>query len=191
LELIQKLNLGNERIIFVEPSCGDGRLILELMGQHSPLLDNERIIGYDIDPSAIERSIQNFSAASTSSPESSKPVFKCCDFLTVTRTRLFLDLGVPKEINYTTVVFGGPPYTPKDLPEKFILHSIRELHAAVVVFLLPKRCRKDAVRIQEVLDSNVDKRRWQYMNKDLANITFDFKGRHVFQPSVLQFWYQG
>jgi hypothetical protein len=104
-----------------------------------------------------------------------------------------LDLDVTKEMNYITVVFGGPPYTPKDLPEKFILHSIRELHAAVVVFLLPERCRKDAVRVQEILnDSNVEnKRRWQYMNKELANITFDFKGSHVFQPSILQFWYQG
>jgi hypothetical protein len=48
---------------------------------------------------------------------------------------------------------------------------------------------KDAVRIQEMLNCPSDGRRWQFVNKDLANINFDFKGSNIMQPSILQFWY--
>lgn len=66
---------------------------------------------------------------------------------------------------------------------------IHKLRAEIVVFILPPRCEKDAVRIQGMLNCASDGRRWQFFNEDLANINFDFKGGSIMQPSILQFWH--
>ena len=121
--------------------------------------------------------------------------FRCRNFLSLSKQDLSKDLAnnqrLPAELNRLVVVFGGPPYTPKDLPERFILHSIHELRADIVVFLLPKRCEKDAGSIQEKLNCYAsEKGRWCFVNKELADSTFDFEGNYVSQPSTLQYWYQ-
>ena len=184
---MNKLDPINKRFVFVEPSCGDGRIILELLNSRSHLLNDAIITGYDIDSSAIERSIENIDGFKMPSNLNIKPVFKCGDFLAVSRQ----DLALPTGKDYITVALGGPPYTPKDLPEKFILHSIQKLHASIVVFILPTRCQKDASRIQSMLNSNpVSGIWWQFENKELVNITFDFEGSRVMQPSILQCWYR-
>lgn len=188
LHLIHKLGHDGRHIVMIEPSCGDGRIVLELLSNPSHVLNYAKVIGYDIDPSAIERSIQNLDGFAMPTNVQHKPVFRCNNFLLLSRQDLDKDLNLTAE-SCLTVAFGGPPYTPKELPEKFILHSIHELRAEIVVFILPSRCVKDAVRIQEMLNCPSDGRRWQFVNKDLANINFDFKGSNIMQPSILQFWY--
>ena len=173
--------------MFVEPSCGDGRIILELLKTRSHLLDDAMIVGCDIDSSAIQRSIENIDRFTMPSNFNAKPTFRCCNYLDASCQ----DLMIPKDNDHVTVVLGGPPYTPKDLPEKFILHSIHELQASIVVFILPARCQKDAPRIQGILNRHISiGGGWQFANRDLANITFDFEGSRIMQPSILQYWYK-
>lgn len=194
-----QLLLGDvKRAIFLEPSCGDGRLLLELL--NSIREQNKlQIVGYDIDPSAIERSQRQLEGRSV--------VLKCNNFLTLTRDELLMDVLQEVEesprkrsrsddsacdnVYSSLVVFGGPPYTPKSLPKQFILHSITELRAEVVVFILPKRCSNEAESIQNELNNNTsDGERWCYTNKELANSLFSFQETIVTQPSILQSWYR-
>ena len=190
LRLIHESGHDNKQLFFIEPSCGDGKILLELLKSQSPVLNNARIVGYDIDSSAIDRSIQNFSGLELSANVKYTPTVRCSNFLTVSRQNLLQDLNASDESNCVGVVLGGPPYTPKDLPGQFILHSIQKLHAEIVVFILPARCEKDAVRIQEILNRDAeDGKRWQFVNEELANINFDFEGSSVIQPSILQYWY--
>eukprot|EP00956_Cyclotella_meneghiniana_P004290 scaffold5277_cov30-Cyclotella_meneghiniana.AAC.1 len=150
LQLINRLELSSKEIVFVEPSCGDGRIILGLLSSASFMTHNASIIGYDIDQSAIERSQQNMERVKSDKPV----VLRCSNFLTLKRQDMMHDLNLTEQSSdVVTVVFGGPPYTPKDLPERFILHCINELHAEIVVFMLPKRCGKDGPRVQEILNS--------------------------------------
>ena len=149
---------------------------------------NASIIGYDIDQSAIERSQQNLERVKCDKPV----VLRCSNLLTLKRQDMMHDLNLTEQSSdVVTVVFGGPPYTPKDLPERFILHCINELHAEIVVFMLPKRCGKDGPRVQEILNSGDENDGlWQFVNKELVNSTFDFIDRKVTQPSIMQYWYK-
>jgi hypothetical protein len=185
LKLVNRLDHRDKGIIFVEPSCGDGRIIIELLRILSTSLLDPSVIGYDIDSSAINRSIQNITKIQGTKLA---PIFKCNNFLSTSLQDLHQDLDLTNESNHLTIVIGGPPYTPRDLPERFIMHSIYEYCADVVVFILPERCRKDADRIQKILNDK-GRTQWYFVNRDLANITFDFQGSLVMQPSFLQYWH--
>ena len=216
------VNDNNDDVVFLEPSCGDGRLISKLLQSISefkkPSSEKNkynrfpyRVIGYDVDPIVIEKSRKNLHGTDV--------ILRCKDFLSL-RKRQFLSetSHVDHSTNITNnklpqkkirldkpgtrfpdfcekaklIVFGGPPYTPKSLPERFILHSIQELHAEIVVFILPERCRNDAVKIQKILNSSelpCDKH-WCYVTKDLTNSSFSFQHAIVTQPSILQYWHK-
>lgn len=193
--MIQDLVHSTRSIVFVEPSCGDGRIIVELLNSRTCALNVERIIGFDIDPSVVKQSRRNLETIGIAMDLVDSPLVRCRNFLSLSQQDLAKDVAnnqrLPAELNRLVVVFGGPPYTPKDLPERFILHSIHELRADIVVFLLPKRCEKDACSIQEKLNCHASETgRWCFVNKELANSTFDFEGNCVSQPSILQYWCQ-
>ena len=139
------------------------------------------ILGIDIDPIAIEK-------ARAKLGQMKDTTLRCADFLSLERGQLFSDMPINHET--TLVAVGGPPYTPKNLPEKFVLHSILEMRAEVVVFILPKRCEKDAEAIKERLNARSNCENFCYSNSDLENITFSFEDATVQQPSILQCWYR-
>jgi hypothetical protein len=159
--------------IFLEPSCGDGRLVHLLaetvtnkINEMNPQQFNTRIIGCDIDESVaslavVANNIHNFVRIinkdyfsflqsdllhtdqmhfSTSSNDTYK-----------IRIKLESTCDIPP-----VIVFGGPPYTlgggtgclsecgsvdrdGRDLPLRFIVHSVCVLHANYLLFLLPQR----------------------------------------------------
>lgn len=200
LERDSEHSTSGSQLVFVEPSCGDGRIISELLNTKKQLkADNVKILGYDIDPTAIERAKANLSG--------NEVALECKDFLSLSLEDLSNCTTTTDEEtssrkrrrrassddNGKIVVVGGPPYTPKPLPQQFILHSIQQLQAELVVFILPERCRKDADHLQQKLNTNAtnkSKRKWCYSNTELENIDFSFEDSTIQQPSVLQCWYQ-
>lgn len=174
-------SIASDRVLFVEPSCGDGRIIEELL-QSSENEESNMIYGVDIDPISLEKADQKF--------DRSKVILKCADFLSLRRDDLLTETSCTEDM--TLVALGGPPYTPKCLPERFILHCAQELKAQIVVFILPDRCAKDADNIQKKLNSQHghDESHWCYTNDALDNILFNFKDTTVLQPSILQSWYK-
>lgn len=201
-ELLERDGERSSFITFIEPSCGDGRIVSELLNATKQMeADSINIIGYDIDPTAIERANAKLSG--------SEVVLECKDFLSLSRRDLLSAISPPTvtkeetqsrkrrwadDDNGKIIVLGGPPYTPKPLPQQFILHSIQQLKAEIVVFILPERCKKDADRIQLILNSTLSqgatRRSWIYSHTELANIDFSFEQTKIQQPSVLQCWYQ-
>ena len=192
----------NDSLVFVEPSCGDGRIISELLHATKHLkADSIQILGYDIDPTAIERAKASLSESEVG--------LECKDFLSLSKRDLLSAIATKSSTtteaeassrkrrraddgNGKVIVVGGPPYTPKPLPQQFILHSIQELKAEIVVFILPKRCKKDADHLQQVLNSTTNEAtsEWLYSNTELENIDFSFEQSTIQQPSVLQCWYK-
>lgn len=70
-----------------------------------------------------------------------------------------------------------------DLPEQFLRRCMIELECCGISFLLPKRSGEDAEALSKHLP-----RGWNYRNTSLAESSFDFRGKMVIQPSVLQTW---
>lgn len=200
LERDSERSTSGSQLVVVEPSCGDGRIISELLNTKKQLkAENVKILGYDIDPTAIERAKANLSGDDVA--------LECKDFLSLSLRDLCNCTNTTEEEtssrkrrrrassddNRKIVVVGGPPYTPKPLPQQFILHSIQQLQAELVVFILPERCRKYADHLQQKLNTNAtkqSKRKWCYSNSELKNIDFSFEGSTIQQPSVLQCWYK-
>jgi hypothetical protein len=108
-------------------------------------------------------------------------------------------------------------YGRMDLTKKFILHSLLSLRASVVIFILPQRCERQAHEIHQELmmtfqasssynsdgisttattlgqslhecSSLNDNSCWSYTTETLPNNIFDFQGKLVKQPSILQVW---
>lgn len=172
-------------ITFLEPSCGDGKILDELL-QQSKNIQSKNIFGVDIDSVALGKAKQNLSEHNVS--------LQCGNFLSLDRKQLNLEMtDMEEKEKQTLVVLGGPPYTPKNLPERFIVHSIIDLKADIVVFILPKRCANDADDICKILNrtkTHDDDGDWGYTNSDLSNISFSFKDTTISQPSILQSWYK-
>jgi len=214
--LILNSNINYENIAFLEPSCGDGRLINEILRTNDRSTTPKVILGCDIDPSAVEKAQSNLQGTGV--------IIKCQDFLSTDRQQLlsgamesehsskpidtknvplkrrrlvFDDYNFDDRIAETIddlklVVVGGPPYTPKSLPEKFILHSVLTLGAEIVVFIAPERSRYEVDKIKKVLNANIaeGENRWSCICKDLQNSLFSFQDNVVTQPSILQYWWK-
>ena len=191
---------NDDSYVFIEPSCGDGRIISKLLTATKQMKDTSiNVLGYDIDANAIERAKTKLNG--------SQVMLECKDFLSLSRQDLLSNIQNfhssndestssrkrrrPDNGHEKIIVIGGPPYTPKELPKQFILHSIN-LKADIVVFILPKRCEKEAVQIQQILnDRRTDEKlTWSYSNVELANIEFSFEKTTVQQPSILQCWFK-
>ena len=181
-ELLSMIDSIQYNTIFLEPSCGDGRIIEKVLQTKYDTVQRA-IIGVDIDPNSIQKAEQKLG-------QQDDMVLKSACFLSLTPEQIFSCVSF--EGKSKLIVLGGPPYTPKDLPERFILHSILTLDADIVVFILPSRCAKDAEKIQRKLNSANIKGStfWCYNNKILDNIFFNFKETTVSQPSILQSWYK-
>ncbi|KAL7551062.1 hypothetical protein ACHAWF_014263 [Thalassiosira exigua] len=174
LKLLSSMEHIDGRLVFLEPSCGDGRILNGLLeALDKPGFGTRRVVGLDIDPVSIEKAKERLSQSTVT--------LLCADFLSLEKHIILSRVHKPDEV---LVVLGGPPYTPKYLPKQFILHSITKLNAEVVAFILPKRCARDADDIQKELSG------YCYTNSDLANMLFSFEGRTVPQPSILQCWHK-
>mmetsp|Transcript_9812 Transcript_9812/g.22327 ORF Transcript_9812/g.22327 Transcript_9812/m.22327 type:complete len:390 (-) Transcript_9812:19-1188(-) len=165
--------------VFVEPSCGDGRIVSKVL----PLLKaRDIVICYDIDQNVINKAKETI--------RDDRVVLRCTNYLDSNRRTLENDAGMP---DFKCIVFGGPPYRQDDDFDpcvQFVAHSIEELKADFVVFILPIRCKKLADGLRESMNNNVSKC-WDYDNFPLQDMEFHFQDTKVTQPSFLQVWRRG
>lgn len=206
--------------VLVEPSCGDGRIVhllldsLEKVGIQDNMMPY--ILGYDIDEEMICQSQQTCGRKNV--------YFKCCNFLQRSKEDLTVDVMHLKRIRdqqedhqyehneftrMRLVFLGGPPYSTglgcgalidRDLPLQFIIHSIINLGAEFVSFLLPLRCNKyieeigirlnhfvSSDRSLEVSLSEVPCWMCKVISLDDDSV-FHFKDSQIFQPSIIHCW---
>ena len=97
--------------IFLEPSCGDGRILHAAMKAFcKPEAKTESrkthaFVGVDLDTTCITRCRQLFAT------RSHQPTFLAHDYLTLSRTALLSSLGGEDDDTRPVIVLGGPPYT--------------------------------------------------------------------------------
>ena len=233
------MKLKPDECIFVEPSCGDGRILFKFLSSLTSNLSELRIVGYDIDPHAVQASrrilwstcsssLSSLTSNNTTTVIRTVPIH-CRDFLSTTIKDVLQDtsettMNASDEANQRRhlIVLGGPPYSvnrgygehaiQRDLPKRFILHSLLQLRASVVVFILPRRCEQEARETYQDLihlslasssspsspgikdtnmctlhQSNLNSN-WFYRSEELPNSLFEFQGTWVKQPSILQIW---
>ena len=134
-------------VVCIEPSCGDGRVVMELF-KHPKV---HSVIGYEIDPC-----IGQYTKGEC---EREHGIDKCHihigDFLNAQRGEM---TTIPPEAGHDVVIIGNPPYTEgggtgkvtlcgkhgldtdRILPLLFLIHAAKEFSPLRMVFLVPTRC---------------------------------------------------
>ena len=192
-------------IVFIEPSCGDGRVLERLMerllSSPSDMANVCCVLGFDIDDRAVDACQ---SRVHQSNCAGTLPIsIQQKDFLELTRLELqthIAETSQGQEDDTACVFLGGPPYTlgplvdgfernkesskrGLDLPMRFLRQCMNELEGCGISFLLPERCEKDAETLCRELP-----RGWKFINTKITESSFDFRGKMISQPSILQQW---
>lgn len=188
---------SNDIIVFVEPSCGDGRIIMQLS---KSLLSISAIDFYilacDLDKGALQKCQDNLSNLELFNE--GKIVLLHCDYLKTSASYFLSHINTKsgKDIKGWIVV-GNPPYSSgvgdgqfidRDLPKRFITHSVVELGAVLVSFLLPQRYRREESSIQQMIAEKTSGL-WTCKCQELEDSRFNFEEKLFRQPSIIQSWY--
>jgi len=154
--------------LFIEPSCGDGRIIQSLIAKGC-----KNIIGYEIDGDIV-KSIENLEVKSKISVQ---------DFTGIGKMLL---AHAYKNI----ILIGNPPFADqrkyRHYPLEFILQGINHYNVTFVAFILPVRCRFSSFT-DELLDQihTRSSSTWQIINIFDVDSSFEFNHRVITQPSIL------
>jgi len=195
-------------ILLVEPSFGDGRLLRKMLdfatsNLHSANLGitTLRLLGIEIDPVVSAAAISRAASSLTSLPQGVELQLLIHDFLQTTSEQL----AIPTLPTSRVIVVGSPPYTigggtgdlntegsaaadtGRDLPLNFLVHSAAILHAHSIIFLMPQRCSKPKFLDRALQDMQTESgSEWVLSLEQPADSVFDFVGRQISQPVVIQ-----
>lgn len=153
-------------------------------------------MGYDIDENAIIRCRDNLATLKTNQTHL---ILQCCNFLDLNREEIESHANQrSKSIKPKRLIFlGGPPYTSgvgsgetidRDLPSQFIMHSILNLGAEFVSFILPVRCNKYVKDLKDQINKKCFQCIWSCTIHELEVSEFNFLQKTVIQPSVIHCW---
>uniref|UniRef100_A0AAV1V275 Site-specific DNA-methyltransferase (adenine-specific) n=1 Tax=Peronospora matthiolae TaxID=2874970 RepID=A0AAV1V275_9STRA len=192
--------LKQRAVVWLEPSCGDGRFLTALLRAGA-----QHVVGYEIDSklqSLAERNVRlaasdiagvprSFSGEGSSSVQAQVYLgdfltSKCC---------------VPAD--KFVVAVGNPPFGTKgknrtDLVHDFSRHAASEWRARVIAFIVPERCSRPSfveTTLQQLncqqMDTETVASSWTLaMELPLTDYEFEFGAREalkrVRQPSLLQ-----
>ena len=185
-------------IVFIEPSCGDGRILDQLVcNLASPThagQQNHLVLAYDIDDKLILQCKRKYKSNSKISVS-----VQCSNFLELTKEDVRSSIAQIRGTSdgISLVFIGNPPYSSgtgsgseicRHLPWQFIIHSIVNIGANCVSYILPQRCNKDIERMIIVLEKETNSK-WLCDSHELEESMFSFEGDFVKQPSILQCWY--
>lgn len=172
----KSLLVNGSRVLFLEPSCGKGDIVKELVHQLDTIdapQSQISILCFDIDDNAVN---------------ACRRALESCRYSIQCTTKNFLETKFRGLNDGSAAVFclGGPPYTSgagsrgnirRDLPTQFIRHCTQEYNATAVCFLVPARyksiCHVEEGYVAQMLE--------------LKSSTFYFQGKvPVTQPSIIQ-----
>ncbi|KAE8889500.1 hypothetical protein PF005_g259 [Phytophthora fragariae] len=186
-------------VVWLEPSCGDGRFLTALLQAGAT-----HVVGYEIDDKLHPRAQRNVqqaaAAANKDGSEEARAQISLGDFLASTSS-------VPAD--KFVVAIGNPPFGAKggdgsDLVHHFFRHAAREWRARVIAFIVPERCSRQPfveTTLLQLHSGNEDGgdnaiMRWELVTElPLTDHQFEFgEGdtlKRVRQPSVLQIFVRG
>jgi predicted RNA methylase len=174
------LTIQSKELVFLEPSCGDGR-ILDAFAKCCA----RRLIGYEIDADLHKITLEKV--------QKHKEQIFYGDFLQSSREQVLL------EADSILVAIGNPPFsnidragTNRDLILKFIRHLAFEWQAQIIAFILPERCGKlqYVEQVLNLLNQSSTSAKWSLaVQEPLDGYYFEFMGtKKITQPSILQIY---
>jgi predicted RNA methylase len=173
LEQVKQRLDNQEDLVWLEPSCGDGRFLTALLRA-----DARHVVGYEIDERV-------YGVAKAKVQEhSDRAQVLLGDFLS-SESSLPADKFV--------VAVGNPPFGAKggdgsDLVQRFFRHAASKWRAQVIAFIVPERCARPAFMHQTLQQLGDD---WRLVSElPVSEHPFEFGSgprlKLVRQPSVLQ-----
>lgn len=175
-----KIEVSSERVVWLEPSCGDGRILSALLKAGA-----RRVHGFELDEALCRRARDNVQAS-----EGAVCSIQQGDFLASRRSHHDQDL---------LFALGNPPFGSKDkegaredLILSFYLHTSVEWKASMIAFIVPERCASPSfvASTLEALSTGPTQTSTQWrlaLTQSLDGFSFEFMTVHEFrQPSVLQ-----
>lgn len=183
-------------IVFVEPSCGDGRIIMQLSNSLQSISAIDFfIVACDLDKQVLQKCQENLSNLELF--KEGKIVLLNCDYLQTSASYFMSHFNTGgKQQTMKMIVIGNPPYSSgvgdgqsidRDLPKKFITHSVG-IGAVFVSFLLPQRYSREIESIKNQIAQNTNES-WTCKYQVLEDSRFSFGGKLFHQPSIIQSWY--
>eukprot|EP00602_Paraphysomonas_sp_CaronLab_P013116 CAMPEP_0185041728 /NCGR_PEP_ID=MMETSP1103-20130426/41400_1 /TAXON_ID=36769 /ORGANISM="Paraphysomonas bandaiensis, Strain Caron Lab Isolate" /LENGTH=351 /DNA_ID=CAMNT_0027581587 /DNA_START=58 /DNA_END=1110 /DNA_ORIENTATION=+ len=194
----------SEDTIFVEPSCGDGRVVVAL----AKCTDSCYVVGNDVDVIEASKAAEH---AAREFPH--KCHIRVSDYLSTNRDELLSH--IPNHEQKEVVVVANPPFTSgggaggfsaqgastndidRDYPLRFVCHSALEMKPTRMIFLNPARCAHENFlkRASDIINCHCDtmndkcvcmcgKYKWEVETTHPPNTVFEFCGRLVRQPVV-------
>mmetsp|Transcript_6574 Transcript_6574/g.12386 ORF Transcript_6574/g.12386 Transcript_6574/m.12386 type:complete len:403 (+) Transcript_6574:142-1350(+) len=186
---------SDDIIVFVEPSCGDGRIIMQLSENLQSISAIDFVIlACDLDNQLLNRCQENVSKLEHFNE--GKIVLLHCDYLKTEPSCIFSHVHANGKQISGLIVVGNPPYSSgvghghlieRDLPNRFITHSVG-LGAVFITFLLPQRYKRDIESIQHLIAQKTNKS-WTCKCQELEDSRFNFGDEFFHQPSIIQCWY--
>lgn len=175
-----KTTVSSERVAWLEPSCGDGRILSALLKAGA-----RYVHGFELDEALCRRARDKVQP-----PEGAVCSIQQGDFLASRRSHHNQDL---------LFALGNPPFGSKhdegrrdDLVLSFYRHTAVEWKASVIAFIVPERCASPSfvAAALEALsdDTSQTSTKWRLaLTQSLEGFIFEFMAIHEFrQPSVLQ-----
>uniref|UniRef100_K3WWW9 Uncharacterized protein n=1 Tax=Globisporangium ultimum (strain ATCC 200006 / CBS 805.95 / DAOM BR144) TaxID=431595 RepID=K3WWW9_GLOUD len=175
-----KTDLKWDDVVWLEPSCGDGRFVTSLLdgGAFS-------VIGVELDEALFKETVD---------------AVQEYDERAVIWNEDFLASHRPSRLNahrHTVVAIGNPPFgdrSPSDLStdliQRFFRHVAQEWGAQVIAFIVPARCARPAYTelTLATLSAANPGCKWQLVVAEpLDDYYFEFRNtKRIKQPSVLQ-----
>jgi tRNA G10 N-methylase Trm11 len=175
---LSKFNIDNNILlnntIFIEPSCGDGRILVELCNR------NYKCIGIDIDYEILQKAQINLKYINDVDNRNNMLGLICQDFLKLSKN----DICIPDNSNI--IIIGNPPYRDTineedhDYTMRFIM-KCKEINANRVAFILPKRNSKSKF-IEKLINDG-----WKItIEENILEGKFIFMNeKEISQPSII------
>ncbi|GAB9475019.1 hypothetical protein Gpo141_00012127 [Globisporangium polare] len=190
-----ELAFASDQILWLEPSCGDGRFVSSLLDAGA-----QHVVGIELD----ETLCREARAAVEEHAQEQRVEIRQGDFLASQRAVAGEECPDASQL---VVTIGNPPFGDKadaipsaDLIQRFFQHAAGEWRAELIAFIVPERCARPAytqvtLATLHAATSHGDvnsNNEWQLaVSEPLDGFYFEFRStKRIKQPSVLLIYHR-
>lgn len=194
-----EFKFASDRILWLEPSCGDGRFVTSLLDAGA-----QHVVGIELDDTLCREA----RTAIEEYAQEQRVEIRQGDFLASHRQ---LVSGAPGEIpdaKQLVVAIGNPPFGDKadatpstDLIQRFFQYAASEWRAELIAFIVPERCARPAYTQVTLATLHAATRsdagsncndEWQLaVSEPLDGFYFEFRStKRIKQPSALLIYHR-
>lgn len=194
-----EFKFASDRILWLEPSCGDGRFVMSLLDAGA-----QHVVGIELDDTLCREA----RTAIEEYAQEQRVEIRQGDFLASQRQPVASALGEIPNAEQLVVAIGNPPFGDKadatpstDLIQRFFQHAASKWRAELIAFIVPGRCARPAytqvtlATLHAATRSDVGSNcndEWQLaVSEPLDGFYFEFRStKRIKQPSALLIYHR-